>query len=291
MIDVPESLAQQRNKLLARTDALQRSLNKRSRKGKKSQQATNDSFQNQLEDLLKQAKYDMESHPPESLDWFNLLIAQTLRGYRQSMLQTALGIPDRDTDLPLPSLETEEKAAAKRLVEHLLNTALEGRTMNLLDLVTVTDIDLGNTYPAFTNARFRPSDFGHGLRLEVDFDYEDRIALGLDTKLLLNFPQMRFGWLALALCLRIERIAGTIGIEIGHEQGNLLDQEVRISLYPDFILEAHVSSLIGSKNPLQDIPKIEQLLVSQLHLAMQQRVVWPNYWSIPLPVLEGSGKL
>lgn len=150
----------------------------------------------------------------------------------------------------------------------------------------MTDIDFGGAYPSFSNARFRPAEQGQGLRLEVDFDYTDRIALGLDTKLLLNFPQMRFGSLALALCLRIERISGTIGIEIGYADGSSADQELRVCLYPDFLLDAHLSSLIGSKNQLQDVPKVEQLLISRLRMSIQQYLVWPKFWRIPLPVME-----
>lgn len=154
------------------------------------------------------------------------------------------------------------------------------------DTITVTDIDFGCAYPAFTNARFRSSERAHGLRLEVDFNYVDTISLGLDTKLLLNFPQFRFGSLALAMCFRIERLAGTIGIEITPREGESAAQEIRVSLAPDFVLEAHIASVMGSKKKLQDVPKVEELLLTRTRAAIQQRLVWPNYWSIPLPVLE-----
>ena len=295
MTNVPESLAKQRSDLMERTRILQKSLDARSKRSAGRNETCERNFQARLEGILQRTKYDIDHHAPESLDWLNLMVAQTMHGYRESILQTSRGMPDRDTDLPLPSLATEEKAAAKRFVERLLNGAVEGRTMNVLvrrplcspqDTITVTDIDFGFEYPAFSNARFSPSDHRQGVRLDVDFDYVDRITLGLDTKLLFNFPQLRFGSLALALCFRIERIAGTLGIEVGTQEHNPTKQEIRVCLYPDFVLEAHVSSLIGSKNRLQDTPKIEQILVSRLHMAIQQYLVWPKFLSIPLPGLE-----
>lgn len=44
----------------------------------------------------------------------------------------------------------------------------------------------------------------------MDFDYVDQISIGIDTRLLMNFNKLRFGSLALALTLRIERLAGTV---------------------------------------------------------------------------------
>ncbi|KAL9935497.1 hypothetical protein V8E36_005845 [Tilletia maclaganii] len=60
---------------------------------------------------------------------------------------------------------------------------------------------------------------------------------------------------------------------------------LHISLQPDFVLEAHASSLIGSRAKLQDIPKIEQLLVARLRAFVHDRFVWPRFWAVGLPNL------
>ena len=54
-------------------------------------------------------------------------------------------------------------------------------------------------------------------------------------------------------------------------------------MYPDFILNARLSSIIGSKDKLQDVPKIEEILITRLRLFIVQYLVWPNSWAIPLP--------
>ncbi|EPQ31035.1 uncharacterized protein PFL1_01224 [Pseudozyma flocculosa PF-1] len=61
--------------------------------------------------------------------------------------------------------------------------------------------------------------------------------------------------------------------------------QLHFSLHPDFALEASASSLLGSRAKLQDIPKIEQLLISRLRGWILDRFVWPRYWSLTLPNL------
>jgi maintenance of morphology protein 1 len=43
--------------------------------------------------------------------------------------------------------------------------------------------------------------------------------------------------------------------------------------------------LVGSRAKLQDVPKIEQLLVDRLRNFVHDRFVWPKYWSLTLPNL------
>ncbi|PKI85200.1 Mmm1p [Malassezia vespertilionis] len=216
MTNVPASLEKQRADLIARTETMQKSLDARCKAQKQGRAVPYDqSLEARILDMLQRTHYDMSAHPPESVDWLTLLAAQIIYGYRESILQAAQHIHDPNQGMPLPSLQTPEKAATKRVLERALNGAVGGHTMGLLDTITVTDINFGSQYPTFSNARFRPSDKPNGLRLEVDFDYVDTISIGLDTKLLLNFPRLRFGSLALALTLRIERFAGTAAVEVG----------------------------------------------------------------------------
>lgn len=61
--------------------------------------------------------------------------------------------------------------------------------------------------------------------------------------------------------------------------------ELHFSLHPDFALDAVATSLVGSRAKLQDVPKIEQLLVGRLRSFVHDRFVWPKYWSLTLPNL------
>lgn len=58
-----------------------------------------------------------------------------------------------------------------------------------------------------------------------------------------------------------------------------------MSLHPDFALDARATSQLGSRAKLVDVPKLEQLLVERLRLAVQSKLVWPRFVSLSLPDL------
>ena len=55
------------------------------------------------------------------------------------------------------------------------------------------------------------------------------------------------------------------------------------SLHPDFILELASTSLIGSRAKLQDIPKVEQLIVGRIRSWVIENLVWPRVRTVRLP--------
>lgn len=54
---------------------------------------------------------------------------------------------------------------------------------------------------------------------------------------------------------------------------------------PDFHLNLKTTSLLGSRAKLQDIPKLEQLLVARLRAVIQDRIVYPHHLTFSLPRL------
>ncbi|PWN89693.1 hypothetical protein FA10DRAFT_268219 [Acaromyces ingoldii] len=199
-------------------------------------------------------------------------------------------------------------------MEEVLNRNTLGRGISFLDPIEVTDVQFGQSYPIFTNARVRPADASGRMRVEVDVDYSDLVSLSIDTKVLINVPRPRFAVLPLSLGLVVERFSGTLALELvssPHSPPSLpasqlarsgasaaaaaaaaADSEaprsrhqLRLSLHPDFELDARATSLVGSRAKLQDVPKIEQLLVARLRAFVHDRFVWPRYWSVTLPNL------
>ncbi len=194
-------------------------------------------------------------------------------------------------------------------MEEILNRT----SSSFLDPIRVTEADFGDAYPIFTNARVRPADDTGRTRIEIDVDYSDQITLAIDTKLLINFPKPRFAVLPVSLSLTIVRFSApsqssssrpipmrtvlptapppSASSTVKHSQSEPPPRsrhQLHFSLHPDFALEASASSLLGSRAKLQDIPKIEQLLISRLRGWIMDRFVWPRYWSLTLPNLVPS---
>ncbi|TYJ54661.1 hypothetical protein B9479_004695 [Cryptococcus floricola] len=218
--------------------------------------------------LLSKTKYDMSVHAPESADWLNVLLGQVVQGYRNDLLS-----------------DGGEEGARLR-VERWLNP--KGKQLSWLDPIEVTKISLGSSFPLLSNARIRPAD-GHGrLRAEVDVDYLDSMSMSLSTAVLINFPRPRFAVLPVSLGVELVSIGGTMSVQLHDPTGD--QQHLHTSLLPDFHLHLKTTSLLGSRAKLQDIPKLEQLIVSRLRSLVQDKYVSPNYISVGLPkVLAGSG--
>lgn len=97
--------------------------------------------------ILSQLAYDLPTHPPETLDWLNVLLAQTLVAYRT-----------------LVSQSTKGNGGAQGLMEEMLNrrgnAEGDGETQPGLigiDAIVVAEVVVGDKFPVLSNARVRPS--------------------------------------------------------------------------------------------------------------------------------------
>ena len=147
--------------------------------------------------ILAKTYYNVHGHQPESLDWFNVLIAQTIAQLRADALA--------------------ENAVLASLVD-LLNGPSKPEW---LDEIRITEVALGEDFPIFSNCRVIPIDEsgasvqngwdgrGH-LQARMDVDLSDVITLGLETKLVLNYPQPLLAVLPVALSVSIVRFSGTV---------------------------------------------------------------------------------
>ncbi|KAK0533157.1 ERMES complex subunit mmm1 [Tilletia horrida] len=205
--------------------------------------------------------------------------------------------PIPGTHAPDEEAEGKRERNARDLVQEALNYRISKANIDWLDPINVIDVDFGEQFPTFSSARVRPADDTGRMRIEVDIDYNDQISLSIETKLVVNFPKPRFA-LALELFSTVPSVVlptessaqaatseGTQSSSAGPPPKPKCRHHLHISLHPDFVLEAHASSLIGSRAKLQDIPKIEQLLVARLRAFVHDRFVWPRFWALGLPNL------
>ncbi|KAL4872045.1 hypothetical protein BDV12DRAFT_5600 [Aspergillus spectabilis] len=247
------------------------------------------------------------SHQPESLDWFNVLIAQTIAQYRQ----TAYLLKDSPTSSIL----------------HSLNAALNNpeKKPSFIDKIAVTDISLGEEFPIFSNCRIiavdDPMSDGGRLQALMDVDLsDDNLSIAIETSLVLNYPKPCSAILPVALSISVVRFSGTLCISLvpastpplhtpspmpspptaeaqGHNQQQADTQgdgipsksspksNVAFSFLPDYRLDLSVRSLIGSRSRLQDVPKVAQLIEARVHAWFEERVVEPRVQVVGLPDL------
>ncbi|ORY25280.1 hypothetical protein BCR39DRAFT_544734 [Naematelia encephala] len=213
--------------------------------------------------LLFKTEYEMGTHPAESADWLNVLFAQVLQGYRNDLLSSG------------------GEEGARQRVESWLNPE-EGR-LSWLDPIHVTALNLGSSFPLLSNARIRPADSQGRIRAEIDIDYLDSVSLSLSTAVLINFPRPRFAVLPVSLGVELVSIGGTMSVQL-HEPVEEF-QHLHVCLLPDFHLNLKTTTLLGSRAKLQDIPKLEQIIIARLRAVVQDRLVHPHHLTITLPRL------
>lgn len=234
-----------------------------------------------------QGRFDHNTHQPESLDWFNVLIAQTIAEYRQ----TAYNLKDSTADKPsiLASLSAAINNPTKR--------------PSFIDEITITEISLGEEFPIFSNVRVTAleeestSSVGGRLQALVDVDMsDDNLTLGIETSLILNYPKPASAILPVALTVSLVRFSGTLSISFvpasadgtHSKEGETTSKpktNLAFSFLPDYRLDLSVRSLIGSRSRLQDVPKVAQLVESRIQSWFEERVVEPRVQVVPLPGL------
>jgi maintenance of morphology protein 1 len=229
--------------------------------------------------ILSKTYYNVDAHQPESLDWFNVLIAQTIAQFRSDA---------QHDDAILTSLTQALNSNSRP---------------DFLDEIKITELSLGEDFPIFSNCRVIPVDEDglvlgdirkggvgggereHGrLQARMDVDLSDFITLALETKLLLNYPKPLVAILPVALAVSVVRFSGTLSISfVPGIAGNATT--LAFSFLDDYRLDLSIRSLVGSRSRLQDVPKIAQLVEQRLHMWFDERCVEPRFQQIELPSL------
>jgi maintenance of morphology protein 1 len=271
--------------------------------------------------ILAKTYYNVKGHQPESLDWFNVLVAQTIAQLRADA---------RQDDAILTSLND------------ILNGGVKP---GWIGEIRVTEIALGDEFPIFSNCRVMPAEegFGHGglsgggsgveegtLQARMDVDLSDVITLGIETTLVLNYPKPFVAVLPVALAVSVVRFSGTLAVSFipsssppststnsrsptpgahSHSRSRSRPRSehpepprptspssandstptrpttLAFTFLDDYRLDLSVRSLVGSRSRLQDVPKIAQLIESRVHAWFDERVVEPRFQQIVLPSL------
>ena len=104
-------------------------------------------------------------------------------------------------------------------------------TPDWLGEIRVTEIELGDEFPIFSNCRVIPVEEGGlglgspnksegsgssegRLQARMDVDLSDVITLGIETTLMLNWPRPRVAVLPVALAVSVVRFSGTVSSSI-----------------------------------------------------------------------------
>ncbi|AQZ13021.1 MMM1 (YLL006W) [Zygosaccharomyces parabailii] len=247
------------------------------RKGNEQVESTDDDNERsrQINDILEKTYYNVDTHPAESLDWFNVLIGQTIQQLR-------------------------EEAWQKDNIVYSLNAFIERKAQELpsyLDSIKITELDIGHDFPIFSNCRIQYSPNSNRKKLEakIDIDLNDRLAVGIETRLLLNYPKPATASLPVNVTVSIIRFQACLTVSLtkaeefvrtspeSMEENSDTGYFLMFSFAPEYRMEFETQSLIGARSKLENIPKIGSLVEHQIKKWFVERCVEPRFQFIKLP--------
>ncbi|ORY50882.1 hypothetical protein BCR33DRAFT_694617 [Rhizoclosmatium globosum] len=214
--------------------------------------------------------YSVNSHPPETCDWINVLLAQIIARYRSD-----------------PSISSN---IVKWLDEKMNGGPNGSQRPGFLGHVNITDFSLGEEYPNFKSARMQYAEHSSNLRAEIGFEFNDQITIGIDTQVVINWPKPAIASLPVSLALSVVKFGGTVAVEfVTHPDSS--ETFLAISILEDYDLEFEVRSLLGHRTKVKDLPKLTSLITSQLRAVFVDAIVWPSFKKIHIPVSFGTSEM
>ena len=141
-----------------------------------------------LTSILEKTYYDVKTHKPESLDWFNVLVAQIISQARLEALNDGN-------------------------IYESLNKALNSpQVLQYFDRIKISEINIGDDYPIFSNCRVKNNE--GRLEAKIDVDVSDTITLGVETNLLINQPKFMSASLPIKLSISVVRFSACLTVSL-----------------------------------------------------------------------------
>lgn len=239
-----------------------------------SEEAVN--LKKQLSVLLEKTQYNVNTHPTESLGWFNVLIAQAIQQLRLEALR-------------------------KDNIIHSLNDFIDRKSEDVPDFIKyikIKELDIGDNFPIFSDCKvqYSPNTSNNRLEATIDIDWEDRLAFGVETQLSLNFPEPLSGSLPMELTISLIKFQATLTFSLttGEEfakaykgvhatEEDMSGYFLMFSFSPEYTMEFKIDSLIGSTTKLENIPKISDIIQYQIKKWFVERCVNPRFQFTRLP--------
>ncbi|KAF8496677.1 hypothetical protein JB92DRAFT_1049938 [Gautieria morchelliformis] len=181
----------------------------------------------------------------ESTEWLNVIISEIVETFRAELRDNQAG-PEGD-----------ESTRVK------IETQLNAMRPEGFDPILVHSVNLGSSAPILSNAQSR-STHNPPNSQDVGFDmtYRDTASISFSTSVLFNYPFPYFARLPVSLTLSLSVFSSKIILTPPRPSSST--PELKIALDPSFTLDLHISSLLGSRAKLADVPKLHDMIESQI---------------------------
>jgi len=208
--------------------------------------------------VLNKLEYDLYTHPSESCDWINVLIAVFIESYR------------RDT------------AFKQNIVNKINNFFSDTQSKyQFIAPIILTEFTLGDEYPQISKAQIRQGEH-NGMTTEFFLKYDDNITLGVDTNIMINWPKPCIAALPVSISISVLHFSGKIMTEyVSPLDSN--NKYILFSINDDYQLELDVKTLLGYRTKIKDPEKITNIIINVIDNYFKNELVYPNYKRFDIP--------
>ncbi|KAJ1959162.1 ERMES complex subunit mmm1 [Dispira parvispora] len=198
---------------------------------------------------------DTQPHA-ESCQWVNLLVAHLFTRYRSN-----------------PSLH---KRWIRRVTRWINDPIIRPA---MLSSIHITGLQLGTAFPQLKQVKIIPQPAVGTVQWHCKVEFTDHVAVGLDTKILVNWPKPSLAALPISLLLSLTKFTGTVVLEFDPRDA----MAICVSVLPEYQLELDTQSLIGHRAKVQNLPKVRDLIVGRVKAEFHKHLVSPAFKVIQLP--------
>ncbi|KAJ1654257.1 ERMES complex subunit mmm1, partial [Dispira simplex] len=198
---------------------------------------------------------DTQPHT-ESCQWVNLLVAHLFTRYRSN--------------------SSLHKRWIRRVMRWINDPAIRPV---MLSSIHITGLQLGTAFPQLKQVKIIPQPAVGTVQWHCKVEFTDHVAVGLDTKVLVNWPKPSLAALPISLLLSLTKFTGTVVLEFDPRDA----MAICVSVLPEYQLELDAQSLIGHRAKVQNLPKVRDLIVGRVKAEFHKHLVSPAFKVIQLP--------
>ncbi|RKP17583.1 hypothetical protein ROZALSC1DRAFT_30629, partial [Rozella allomycis CSF55] len=203
---------------------------------------------------------------PDTIEWLNSLVRSILFRFKTS-------------------------SKLQNLLIEKMDEILNNERLSYLGRFVITNLEFGKSPPRIekiSECSRVPDKIGtlketKNVDYEILFSVKDCANIGIETELILNWPQASSATLPISLFFKLNEVKGKAIINFANV-GSQTFFEFCFSEEP--FIDIGIGSLIGNKTKLKDVAKLSRLIRIKLRNVIKQKLTRPNVFRYQINVLS-----
>ena len=150
-----------------------------------------------------------------------------------------------------------------------------------LDAIQIKSIDIGNYYPSIDSYQLIYDSNSECCAFRLKCSWQDALSLEIESALsFVNLVALPF-----SISVKLKNLIFTAQLHTSKD-----GESIEISCLPDdnLLIDLEVSSLVGHRTKLKDLPKIKNAIVDALKKILSDSIINPRCLRVPFPKIKDN---